>query len=220
MKRGFCINIFFAESAPRVGRRLMSMSANYTGRNLLGLSDKFAKLRILLVFDQADCTLEERAQAGNLHNILSIVFGNNMDMNNFEVVYTCKKISDGTGTMGLMNYFALGRSALQSTRETLGGDILITVGKFVPLVAGSPASGDMGPLKDQIICASRDSLFDLMILPHEMGHNFGMNHDRFSDYNNQGQYTCNTDASKCSFGYEDNDHYTIMSCMYSAVGFL
>lgn len=77
----------------------------------------------------------------------------------------------------------------------LGGDIVITLGKFVPLVAGSPASGDMGPLPDMIVCGQREAIFDPVALVHEvrllctpvcsarashcvpalsqMGHNFG-----------------------------------------------
>lgn len=195
--------------------RPASASRSRTGRRLLELRSfsgpvqgPFRMLRMLVVFDQNRCTADERTLTSTMESMFRVVFGHNMRMNNFEMVYTCQKF---TSRLLARNDFAsAARTQLMNVRRRFGGDIMIVVGNY-SFTNWWSASGDLGPSPTAVTTTTRESASMLHVIPHEVGHNWGFDHDRFSSWSNQGTYYCNTDARRCNFGWLNSTYMTIMS---------
>ncbi len=135
----------------------------------------FKRLRILLVFNVATCTTAERNKAANVDNMLTLVFSNNMGMTNWELVFTCRVFSAGVPDR---NGFAARVGALSSTLRTqYGGDLIIGIGQFT-FEQHWRAGGTAGPLPTAVSFATPEAADELIVMPHELLHNFGCGHDR------------------------------------------
>ena len=172
------------------------------------LVNGFKRLRILLVFNVPTCTVAERNKAANVDNMLTLVFSNNMDMSNWELVFTCQVFSEGVPDR---NTFAARVGALSATlRKQYGGDLILGIGQFT-FELHWRAGGTNGPLPSAVSFATPDAADELLVMPHELLHNFGCGHDRYNAFSTSGTYFCETSGSSCSFGFQSAQYMTIQS---------
>jgi hypothetical protein len=101
--------------------------------------------------------------------------------------------------------------ALGSTLRTqYGGDLILGIGNFVYELHWR-AGGTNGPLRTAVAFATPDAASELLVMPHELLHNFGCGHDRYNAFSTAGTYFCETAADKCSFGFQSSQYMTIQS---------
>jgi len=141
--------------------------------------------------------------------MFDVVWAHNMKMTNFELMYWCMALTDGSGSLD-RNAFAAAARSQTDLRRRLGADILLVIGEF-HYEQWWRAGGDLGPSPTAVTTSTREAAAEILVIPHEVGHNWGMDHDRENSFSSQGTYYCNTDPSRCNFGYQDSDHMTIMS---------
>ncbi len=180
-------------------------SLGSNGQSVAGI---FKRLRILLVFNTASCTAAERNKAANVDNMLTLVFSNNMGMTNWELVYTCKEFS--TGSPNRNEFAERVRKLGDNVRKQYGGDLIIGIGQF-SFELHWRAGGTAGPTPTAISFATPEAADELLVMPHELLHNFGNGHDRYNAFSNQGTYFCETTSTSCNFGFQSAEYMTIQS---------
>ena len=49
------------------------------------------------------------------------------------------------------------------------------------------------------------------VLTHELGHNFGLRHDRYNAFNTRGAYECQTHTANCNYGFQNQTFLSMMA---------
>jgi hypothetical protein len=187
-----------------------------TGRRLFALGTGSAngpvisRIRVLVLFDRAQCTSSEFNLAAGIEATMRLAWERNMQHGNFEVVFTCA--NTGASRYRIMETIAvLQRMPLvHQIRQKYGGDLLLFVSENT--ASGAPGVGTQPkvPSRNAITVVQRSYLTQIPSLcVHEIGHNFGMSHDRYNAWDGHKTY-CNLRGPGCNYGFKSNFWRSIM----------
>jgi hypothetical protein len=137
-----------------------------TGRGLLSVPTSFSKLRLVVLFDQAVCTAEEWTIYSNIKSMFDVVWSHNMKMTNWEIMYRCQALTDGSGTMDRNSFAAAARKQVDFRRK-YGADVLLVIGQFT-YEQWWRAGGDLGPSPTAVTTSTREAAAEILVIPHEV----------------------------------------------------